>query len=85
VKRLQFCAAARETEFSSSFLGYSMDIQPLFHSKQESARILGVSERTVHLLITQKLLGAKRVGRRVLIAQEELLRFARQGTQKTKR
>jgi excisionase family DNA binding protein len=58
---------------------------PLFYSKLASARIRGISERTVHLLITQKLLGAKRVGRRVLIAHEELLRFARQGTQKTKR
>jgi excisionase family DNA binding protein len=55
-----------------------MEIQPLFHSKQASARILGVSERTVHLLIAKKLLEAKRVGRRVLIAHEELLRFAKQ-------
>jgi len=57
-----------------------MDIQPLFYSKRASARVLGLSERTVHLLIAQKLLGVKRVGRRVLIAREELERFAQQGT-----
>jgi excisionase family DNA binding protein len=57
---------------------YPMEIQPLFYSKQASARILGISERTVHLLIAKKLLGAKRVGRRVLVAHEELLRFAKQ-------
>lgn len=59
-----------------------MEIQPLFFSKQESARILCVSERTIHQLIRQKLLGAKRVGRRVLIGREELERFAQQGTRK---
>jgi excisionase family DNA binding protein len=77
---LQFCAAARKTDFSSNVVGYLMTIQPLFFSKQASARILGISERTVHVLIAQKLLGAKRVGRRVLIAREELERFAQQGT-----
>lgn len=56
-----------------------MDIQPLFYSKQTCARILGISERTVHVLIAQKLLGAMRVGRRVLVAREELERFAQQG------
>jgi len=57
-----------------------MEIQPLFYSKQTTARILGISERTVHVLIAQKLLGAMRVGRRVLVAREELERFARKGT-----
>jgi excisionase family DNA binding protein len=57
-----------------------MEIQPLFYSKQTTARILGISERTVHVLIAQKLLGAMRVGRRVLVAREELERFAQQGT-----
>ena len=79
---LQFCAAARKTDFSSNVVGYLMTIQPLFFSKQASARILGISERTVHMLIAQKLLGAKRVGRRVLIAREELERFAQQGTRR---
>jgi excisionase family DNA binding protein len=59
-----------------------MEIQPLFYSKQTCARILGISERTVHVLIAQKLLGAMRVGRRVLVAHEELLRFAKQSTSK---
>jgi excisionase family DNA binding protein len=76
----QFCAAARKTDFSSNVSRYPMEIQPLFYSKQTSARILGISERTVHVLIAQKLLGAMRVGRRVLIAREELERFAQQGT-----
>ena len=57
-----------------------MEIQALFYNKQESAQILRVSERTIHQLIRQKLLRAMRVGRRVLIAREELERFARQGT-----
>jgi excisionase family DNA binding protein len=61
-----------------------MEIQPLFFSKQASARILGVSERTIHQLIRQKLLGAKRVGRRVLIAREELERFAQHGNRKNR-
>jgi len=78
----QFSAAARKTEFSSNVFGSSMEIQALFYNKQESAQILRVSERTIHQLIRQKLLRAMRVGRRVLIAHEELLRFAKQRTSK---
>ena len=58
-----------------------MDKHVLFHSKAESARLIGVSERTLHALISKKQLAIKRVGRRVLISDEELLRFARRKTQ----
>jgi excisionase family DNA binding protein len=57
-----------------------MDRPVLFHSKAESARLIGISERALHTLITKKQLAVRRVGRRVLIAREELERFARQGT-----
>lgn len=49
----------------------------LLHSKQESARLIGLSERTVHTLIATKQLKVLRVGRRVLIPHAELLKFTR--------
>jgi excisionase family DNA binding protein len=52
----------------------------LLHSKAESARILGVSERLLHKLISTKQLKFRRIARRVLIPHEELLRFAKQST-----
>ncbi len=59
-----------------------MDRHVLFHSKAESARLIGISERALHTLITKKQLAVRRVGRRVLIADEELLKFAKQRTTK---
>ena len=64
------------------FRGINMDKHVLFHSKAESARLIGISERALHTLISKKQLAIKRVGRRVLIADEELLRFAKQRTSK---
>jgi excisionase family DNA binding protein len=59
-----------------------MDRHVLFHSKADAARLIGVSERMLHALISKKQLAIKRVGRRVLIADEELLKFAKQRTSK---
>jgi excisionase family DNA binding protein len=47
----------------------------LLHSKRESARLIGVSERTLHKLIATKELEVRRVGRRVLVPHAELLKF----------
>jgi excisionase family DNA binding protein len=47
----------------------------LLHSKRESARLIGVSERTLHKLIVTKELEVRRVGRRVLVPHAELLKF----------
>ena len=58
-----------------------MDKHVLFHSKADAARLIGVSERMLHTLITKKQLAVRRVGRRVLISDEELLRFAQRKTQ----
>jgi hypothetical protein len=52
----------------------------LLHSKAESARILGVSERLLHKLLSTKQLKCRRIARRVLIAHDELPRFAKQFT-----
>jgi excisionase family DNA binding protein len=49
----------------------------LLHSKRESARLIGVSERTLHKLIVTKELEVRRVGRRVLVPHAELLKFIR--------
>jgi excisionase family DNA binding protein len=49
----------------------------LLHSKRESARLIGVSERTLHKLIATKELEVRRVGRRVLVPHAELLKFIR--------
>ena len=43
-----------------------MDKHVLFHSKADAARLIGVSERMLHTLISKKQLAIKRVGRRVL-------------------
>lgn len=58
-----------------------MDRHVLFHSKADAARLIGVSERTLHALITKKQLAVRRLGRRVLIADSELLKFAQRKTQ----
>jgi hypothetical protein len=55
-------------------------MESLLHSKAESARILGVSERLLHKLLSTKQLKCRRISRRVLIPHEELLRFAKQFT-----
>jgi excisionase family DNA binding protein len=49
----------------------------LLHSKRESARLIGLSERTVHTLIVTKQLRVRRVGRRVLVPHTELVKFTR--------
>jgi len=49
----------------------------LLHSKRESARLIGLSERTLHTLISTKQIRVRRVGRRVLVPHAELLKFTR--------
>ena len=58
-----------------------MDRHVLFHSKAESARLVGISERALHTLITSKKLAVRRIGRRVLISDAELLKFAQRKNQ----
>jgi len=48
----------------------------LLFSKIESAKTLGVSVRTLEGLISKEEILPRRVGRRVLIAGDELRRFA---------
>jgi excisionase family DNA binding protein len=50
-------------------------MEKMLHSKRESARLIGVSERTLHKLIVTKELDVRRVGRRVLVPHAELLKF----------
>jgi excisionase family DNA binding protein len=51
----------------------------LLLSRREAGEMLGVSLRTIDsLLRTSKLVGAVRIGRRVLIPVERLQEFARQ-------
>jgi excisionase family DNA binding protein len=72
-------AAARRTEFNPEKFGATVrsgqEFLPLLHSKRQAARIIGISERTLHSLIAARQLGRVRVGRRVLIPHAELVRF----------
>lgn len=52
-------------------------MEVLLLDKKQTAALLGVSARTVHSLIRLGRLKAKRIGRRVLVAREEVERFAR--------
>ena len=58
-----------------------MDRNVLFHSKADAARIIGVSERTLHALIASKQIPARKIGRRVLISDAALLKFAQRKNQ----
>lgn len=60
-----------------------MNREILLYSKKNAARILGISERTLHTLIAERQLRVRRVGRRVLIARQVLEQFAYQ-THRTK-
>jgi hypothetical protein len=72
--------AACQTKFTSESLQGKSKMDNLLHSKAESARILGVSERLLHKLLSTKQLKCRRIARRVLISRDELLRFAKQFT-----
>jgi excisionase family DNA binding protein len=54
-----------------------MNGEVLFYSKKNAARILGISERTLHALIVEKQLRVRRIGRRVVIHRRALQEFAR--------
>ena len=63
---------------SNQFYCWSSSVEQLFQSKKQAARILGVSERTLHKLIVTGQLKAKRIGRRVLIPSDALGKFVKQ-------
>lgn len=50
-------------------------MEPILHSKKNAALILGVSERTLHNLISTHQLEVRRIGRRVLISSQALDEF----------
>ena len=64
------------TEFNLKIRLSPMSVPVLLHSKKQAAAILGISERGLHSLIATKQLKVRRVGRRVLVPQSELLKFA---------
>ena len=52
-------------------------MEVLLHSKREAARLIGLSERTLHTLISTKQIRVRRVGKRVLVPPtSKLLKFA---------
>jgi excisionase family DNA binding protein len=53
------------------------DIEKLLYTREDSAFMLSISERSLDYLISSKEINTRRVGRRVLIPRSELLRFAR--------
>lgn len=51
--------------------------EPILVSKREAAKALSISLRTLDYLIASKEIGARRIGRRVLIPRKALDNFAR--------
>lgn len=49
----------------------------MFHSKRETAAILGVSVRTLENLVAMREISPRHIGRRVLFDEREIERFAR--------
>jgi excisionase family DNA binding protein len=60
-------------------------MNPLLVSKREAARLLGIGVGSVNLLIEQKKLGTRKVGKRVLLLTEQVKSFARYGIGQVKR
>ena len=58
-------------------LVYRSRMDTLLLSKQEAARMLGVSIRSLEHLISRKEITTRRIGRRVLIARPVVESFAR--------
>jgi len=54
-------------------------MEKLAFDRRESAELLSISLRTLDSLLARKELRSRRVGRRVLIARDELERFLRRG------
>lgn len=52
-------------------------MEPILVSKHDAALALGISTRMLELLIGRGELRARRIGRRCLIAKDELERFAK--------
>jgi excisionase family DNA binding protein len=60
-----------------------MQMQILLHSKRDAARLLGISERTLHTMLDTGQLSARRCGSRVLIPYEEIVKFTKHDHQTT--
>jgi excisionase family DNA binding protein len=56
---------------------YRVRMDTLLLSKQEAARLLGLSIRSIEHLISSKEIPVRRIGRRVLITRSALESFAR--------
>jgi len=56
---------------------HSAELVPLLCSKKQAAQRLNLSLRTIDNLIAFKELAVRRIGRRVLIPQSEIIKFAR--------
>jgi len=52
----------------------------LLLSKRRAAQLLGLSVRSVEILIRSKQLGSRKIGRRRLVPRKEVERFARHDT-----
>ena len=52
-------------------------VEKLMYSKTDAALLLSVSVRTIENLIANKELACRKIGKRVLIAHDVLLRFTR--------
>jgi len=50
--------------------------QRILHARRDSADLLSISLRKLDSLIREKAIGTVRIGRRTLIAHDELVRFA---------
>jgi len=56
--------------------GVAENQEKLFLGREASAKLLGVSTRTIDDAVKAGTLAAFRIGRRVLIRKDELIRFA---------
>jgi excisionase family DNA binding protein len=54
-------------------------ISPLTHKRREAAEALGISVRSLDYLMKSGKLGFVKIGRRILIRDEDLQRLLRQG------
>jgi excisionase family DNA binding protein len=57
---------------------YRVRMDTLLLSKQEAARLLGLSIRSLEHLISRKEIPVRRIGRRVLITRSAIESFARE-------
>ena len=61
--------------------GAAMPFPKLMYSKREAAEMLSISIRTLDYLITNNRITIRRIGKRILIQHQELVRFSKQDHQ----